>query len=235
MKRILKDTSIVLTLMAFVLFTSCDAIQNANNAQKGGAIGASTGAVAGGIIGNNVGDGHNTAVGALIGAVVGGAAGALIGNKMDKQAREISDEIPGAEVNRVGEGISVTFDENSGVYFATNKFDINAQSQNSLDKLVKIFKDYPDTNILLEGHTDSTGKAEYNMSLSEKRAKSVRDYLVGKGISRDRFTTKWYGEEQPKEDNETAEGRSKNRRVEIAIMANDNMKKEALEQADTGY
>jgi|SRR5699024_6213234 len=231
MKIFFKKISVVLLISAVVLFTGCEALQNTNKAQRGGAIGAGAGATAGAVIGNNVGDGHNSVVGALIGAVVGGTAGALIGNKMDKQAREISDEIPGAEVNRVGEGISVTFDENSGIFFATDKYDINEQSKNSLDKLVKIFKDYPNTDILLEGHTDNTGRAEYNMQLSEKRAKSVYDYLINQGISSSRFTTKWYGEEQPKHDNSTADGRSKNRRVEIGIMADETMKQEAEEQA----
>lgn len=231
MTKLIKKISLVLFIGIFLTSTGCEAIKNTNNAQRGGAIGATTGAAAGAVIGNNVGDGHNSVVGALIGAAIGGAAGALIGNKMDKQAREISDEIPGAEVSRVGEGISVTFDENSGIFFATDKFNINDQSANSLDKLVKIFRDYPNTNILLEGHTDNTGRAEYNMSLSEKRAKSVYDYLVSKGIDSNRFTIKWYGEEQPKNDNSTAEGRSKNRRVEIGIMADEHMKEEAQEQA----
>lgn len=232
MKLQFKNLGVIFLLGAFLIFTSCEAIKNTNKAQRGGAIGAGAGAAAGAVVGNNVGDGHNSVIGALIGAAVGGTAGALIGNKMDKQAREISDEIPGAEVNRVGEGISVTFDENSGIYFATDKSNINTQSQNSLDKLVKIFKDYPNTNILLEGHTDNTGRAEYNMSLSEKRANSVYDYLASQGIERNRFNVKWYGEEQPKNDNSTAEGRSKNRRVEIGIMADEEMKEEAQEQAE---
>lgn len=232
MKKLFKNTFIGISLISFLIFTSCEAIKNTNKAQRGGAIGAGAGAVAGGVVGNNVGDGHNTAVGALIGAVVGGAAGTLIGNKMDKQAREIDRDIPGADVERVGEGISVTFDENSGVYFATDKYNINSQSQESLDKLVKIFKNYPNTNILLEGHTDSTGPSDYNMKLSEKRAKSVRDYLENKGVSNGRFTTKWYGEEQPKYDNDTKQGRSKNRRVEVAIMADKEMQKEAQQQAN---
>ena len=231
MKILLKKINIVILISAVLLFTGCEALQNTNKAQRGGAIGAGAGATAGAVIGNNVGDGHNSVVGALIGAVVGGTAGALIGNKMDKQAREISDEIPGAEVNRVGEGISVTFDENSGIFFATDKYDINEQSKNSLDKLVKIFEDYPNTNILLEGHTDNTGRAEYNMELSEKRAKSVYNYLTQQGVESNRFTTKWYGEDQPKHDNSTADGRSKNRRVEIGIMADETMKQEAEEQA----
>lgn len=220
-------------LMALSLvFTGCDAVKNSNNAQKGGAIGAGSGAVIGGVIGNNVGDGNNTAVGAIIGGVVGGTAGALIGNKMDKQAREIDEEVPGAEVNRVGEGISVTFDENSGIYFATDKYNINEKSKSSLNKLVSIFKKYPDTNILIEGHTDNTGRAEYNMQLSEKRAESVSSYLKSQGVSAVRFTTKWYGESQPKYDNSTKDGRSKNRRVELAIMADQEMKREAKRQAD---
>ncbi len=230
MKRLLKNSGIGLLVMSFILFTSCDAIRNSNNAQRGGVIGATTGAVAGGVIGNNVGDGNNTAVGAIIGAVVGGAAGALIGNKMDKQARDISNELPGAQVNRVGEGISVTFDENSGIYFATEKYNINQKSKESLDKLATIFKKYPNTNILLEGHTDNTGSAAYNMTLSKNRAESVLDYLASQGISRSRFTVKWYGETQPKYDNSTAEGRSKNRRVEVAIMANNTMKTNAEQQ-----
>ncbi len=232
MKNLTQSIGIFALLSIFILFTSCDAIRNTNKAQRGGAIGAGAGAIAGGIVGNNIGDGHNTAVGALIGAVVGGTAGALIGNNMDKQAREIDEAIPGAEVTRVGEGISVTFDENSGVYFATDKYDINSRSQESLDKLAEIFKEYPNTNILLEGHTDNTGRAEYNMELSEKRAKSVLNYLTSKGISSSRFTTKWYGEEQPKYDNETAEGRSKNRRVEIAITADEQMKKDAEQRVE---
>jgi outer membrane protein OmpA-like peptidoglycan-associated protein len=229
MKKIF-NKSIVLVLSLSLVLTGCDAIQNANNTQKGGAIGAGGGAVIGGVIGNNVGDGDNSVLGAIIGGVVGGAAGAYIGNRMDKQAKQIENEIPGAEVTRVGEGISVTFDENSGVYFDTNKSDINSKSQETLDKLVGIFKEYPNTNVLVEGHTDNTGADEYNMTLSKKRAQSVTGYLTGHGLSSGRFTTEWYGENQPKYDNTTADGRAKNRRVELAIIANEEMKNEAEQQ-----
>ncbi|MBB4119159.1 outer membrane protein OmpA-like peptidoglycan-associated protein [Mesonia hippocampi] len=222
----LKKPLVAILAMAFI-FSSCEAVKNTNNTQRGGAIGATSGAVLGGVIGNNVGDGGNSVLGAIVGGVVGGAAGAYIGNRMDKQAQAIEEEIPGAEVSRVGEGISVTFDENSGVYFATNKHELNQKSQETLNKLVKIFKEYPNTNVLVEGHTDNTGRAEYNLSLSEKRAYSVTNYLVGQGLASSRFTTKWYGETQPKHDNTTAEGRSKNRRVELAIVANEDFKKEA--------
>ncbi len=217
---------IVAVFFAASVLVSCDAIQNANNKQKGAVIGSAGGAAIGGVIGNNTGDG-NSALGAIIGGVVGGAAGAYIGNRMDKQAKKIETEVPGAEVERVGEGINVTFDENSGVYFATEKYNINAKSEETLNKLANIFKEYPDTNILVEGHTDNTGSESYNLTLSKNRAQAVTNFLTDHGIAARRFDTKWYGEAQPKYDNSTAEGRSKNRRVEIAIVANEDLKQEA--------
>ncbi|MFO7719129.1 MAG: OmpA family protein [Gillisia sp.] len=220
----------VAILFAATMLMSCDATRNASNKQKGAVIGAGSGAVIGGVIGNNTGDG-NTALGAIIGGVVGGAAGAFIGNKMDKQAQKIEEEIPGAEVERVGEGINVTFDESNGIYFDTEKFNINAASQVTLNKLAAIFKEYPDTNILVEGHTDSSGPAAYNLTLSKNRAQAVTNYLISNGVPKNRFDTKWYGQTQPKYDNTTAEGRSKNRRVELAIVANEDLKKEAEEAA----
>jgi outer membrane protein OmpA-like peptidoglycan-associated protein len=220
----------VMLFMASTLLYGCDATRNASNKQKGAVIGSAGGAVIGGVIGNNTGEG-NTALGAIIGGVVGGAAGAIIGNRMDEQAKEIEQEIPGAEVERVGEGINVTFDESSGVYFDTNKFDINARSKETLNKLAAIFKEYPDTNILVEGHTDSTGSESYNLTLSKNRAQAVTNYLVNNGVAKGRFETKWYGQSQPKYDNSTVDGRAKNRRVELAIVANEKMQKEAEEAA----
>ena len=229
MKKILLKGSVA--FLALTLILSCDAVKNANNTQKGAVIGAGSGAVIGGVIGNNVGKG-NTALGAIIGAVVGGAAGGYIGNRMDRQAERIEEEIPGAEVKRVGEGINVTFNEDAGVYFDTNKSDVKGTSAATLDKLAGIFKEYPKTNILVEGHTDSAGSDEYNLKLSQQRAESVTNYLISKGISSGRFTTKWYGESQPRESNETAEGKAKNRRVELAIIASDELKQEAYEKTD---
>ncbi len=218
-----------MALMAVAILSSCEAIQNANNTQKGAVIGTAAGAVLGGVIGNNVGK-RNSALGAVIGGVVGGVAGGVIGKQMDKQAQKIESEIPGAEVTRVGEGIDVVFDENSGVYFDTNKSNINTKSKTNLNKLAGIFKEYPDTNIIVEGHTDSTGDDSYNMSLSQKRANAVTEYLVSQGISRSRLTTYAHGETLPKYDNATPQGRAKNRRVELGIVANEKMKKEAQEQ-----
>lgn len=220
-----------------ILLTSCESTKRMSNQDKGVAIGAAGGAVIGGIIGNNVGKKGNTALGVLIGAVVGGTAGGIIGNKMDRQAQKIKKEIPGAKVERVEEGINVTFDETNpdgskaGVYFATNKHEINANSKLALDKLVKIFNENPDTDILIEGHTDDVGTDEYNMKLSEKRARAVVDYLIGAGIASARLTPKWYGESQPKVDNTSDANRALNRRVEFVITANEKMKADAKKEA----
>jgi outer membrane protein OmpA-like peptidoglycan-associated protein len=221
----------LISLFIIISLTNCKAIQNANNKQKGAVIGATGGAVLGAIIGNNVGKGGNGELGAVIGGVVGGTAGVLIGAKMDKQAQKIEEEIPGAKVERVDDAIVVTFDENSGVYFATDKYNINTASQTTLNKLSSIFIEYPDTNILIVGHTDSVGSEDYNMTLSKNRANAVTNYLVGKGLSSGRFTTNWFGETQPMHDNATAEGRAKNRRVNVAILPNQKMIDDAKAQA----
>src|SRR5690606_32554808 len=214
-----------------ISFSNCKAVDNANNKQKGAVIGATGGAILGAIIGNNVGKGGNGELGAVIGGVVGGGAGVLIGNKMDKQAQKIEEEIPGAQVERVDDGIVVTFDETSGVYFDTEKYNINNASQTALNKLISVFKEYPDTNILVVGHTDSQGAESYNMTLSKNRANAVTDYLAKNGISRGRLTTNWFGENQPMHDNGTAEGRAKNRRVNVAILPNEKMIEDAKSQA----
>lgn len=220
--------------LAVILMTGCEAVKNANNQQKGTVIGSAGGAILGAVIGNNVGGGGNGELGAVIGGVVGGAAGNILGNTMDKQAKRIEEEIPGAEVERIDDGIVVNFDENSGVYFDTEKYNINDASEKTLTGLAKVMQEYPQTNILVVGHTDNTGAANYNMKLSQNRAESVTSYLSQQGLSAGRFTTQWYGEEQPKYDNSTAEGRSKNRRVTLAIIPNEQMKEEAKQQAGEG-
>ncbi|NMH89205.1 OmpA family protein [Flavivirga algicola] len=233
MKTFLNKIGLIfLALILTMSLTNCKAVQNANNKQKGAVIGATGGAILGAIIGNNVGKGGNGELGAVIGGVIGGTAGVLIGNKMDKQAQKIEEEIPGAEVERVDDGIVVTFDEGSGVYFDTNKYNINASSQKTLNKLAGVFKEYPDTNILVVGHTDNTGDANYNMNLSKNRAYAVTNYFKGKGLSSGRFTTNWFGEDQPMHDNSTVEGRAKNRRVNIAILPNEKMIEEAKAEAN---
>ncbi|MDO6675101.1 OmpA family protein [Tenacibaculum sp. 1B UA] len=222
--------SLSILFLAGTIFTSCKSIQNANNTQKGAAIGTAAGAVIGAVIGNNVGSKNNSELGAILGGVVGGVAGGVIGNQMDKQAREIEEALPGAEVERVGEGIKLTLGENA-VRFATNKATLTTTAKANLDKLVPVFKDYGDTNIVIYGYTDSTGRVEYNQTLSEKRANSVRSYLASKGVNNSRFETKGLGVKDPIATNDTAEGRSKNRRVEFAIVANEQMIKEAKQEA----
>jgi len=217
---------IALVLVSGSVFTSCESVKNTNNTQRGAGIGAVGGAVIGGILGNNLGKGGNGALGAVLGGVVGGVAGGVIGNKMDKQAREIDQALPGAEVVRVGEGIKLVLGENS-VRFDTNKSTLTAAAKANLDKLVKVFNEYPDTDIVIYGYTDSTGTPEYNLKLSGERAASVRSYLAGKGLTSARFSTTGLGIADPIATNDTPEGRSQNRRVEFAITANEKMVQDA--------
>lgn len=211
-------------LVLSFLFTGCDSVKNANNTQKGAGIGAVAGGVLGAIIGNNTKLG--TAAGAAIGAAVGGGTGALIGNSMDKQAREIDQALPGADVERVGEGIRLVLNENA-VRFDVNKSTLTAQAKANLDKLVPVFNSYADTNIEIFGYTDNTGKPEYNLTLSQKRAESVKMYLISKGLVASRFKTSGHGIADPIASNDTKEGQSQNRRVEFAITANEKMIEDA--------
>ena len=219
-----KITIIALALVTFI--SSCESVKNTSNAQRGVAIGAVGGAILGGVLGNNVGKGGNGALGAVLGGVIGGVAGGVIGNKMDKQAREIDNALPGADVVRVGEGIKLVLGENA-VRFDFNKSTLTPQAKTNLDKLVKVFTEYPDTNIVIYGYTDSSGADDYNLKLSQQRSDAVKSYLSKKGIAAARFTTTGLGEADPIESNETDAGRSKNRRVEFAITANDKMVEDA--------
>jgi outer membrane protein OmpA-like peptidoglycan-associated protein len=218
MKRIM----LVVTLAVFVV-----AAFGCSRMQKGAAIGG----VAGGAVGAGIGKatGSNTAVAAIIGAAVGGAAGAYIGRQMDKQAEEIDRDLEGATVERIGEGIKITFD--SGILFDVNKADLRPAAQTNLQNLATILNKYPDTDVLVEGHTDSTGSEEWNLELSKMRAESVSHYLTQLAVSSSRFSVMGYGEAQPVASNETTDGRQANRRVELAIMANEKLKDAAERQA----
>ncbi len=198
-----------------------------SRSQKGAVIGAAAGGAVGGVIGKKTG---NTAVGAILGAAIGGAAGAYIGHYMDKQAEEIERDIEGATIERVGEGIKITFD--SGLLFEVDKAALNDVSKANLAKLAVILNKYEDTSILLEGHTDATGTEEHNLELSRLRAQSVSNSLTGNGVDPRRFTIMGYGESQPVATNDTVEGRKQNRRVEVAIYANDKLKKVAESKAE---
>ena len=222
----MKNSGIFL-LSAVVLLSACEATRNMSNQDKGVAIGAAGGAIGGAVIGNAAG---NTAAGAVIGGVVGGVAGGIIGHKMDKQAKEI-EQIESAKVEKVnnGEGLRVTFD--AGILFETNQSTLNSSSQDALNKFATSLQNNAETNVAISGHTDNTGNDAINQPLSENRAKSVYNYLVSKGVNRDRMTTVGNGANQPVADNATAAGRAQNRRVEIVILANEKMVKQAKEEA----
>jgi len=209
-----------IVLATLLLCPAC----NTSRAVKGGAIGAGVGAGAGAVIGNQFGD-NGTAIGAIIGAAVGGTAGALIGRNMDKQAEELRNDLQGATVTRVGEGIKITFD--SGLLFAVSESTLSGTAQGNLLELASTLKKYDDTEVLVEGHTDADGADEMNHALSLRRAQQVSSYLVAQGVSSSRLSTMGYGEGQPVSENNSEGGKAANRRVEIAIYANKRMKKAA--------
>lgn len=217
MKKI-KVLFLISTFAASIFIFGC----SASNAVKGGVIGGVSGGVVGGVIGHYAG---NTALGAILGAAVGGTAGVLIGNHMDKQAAEMKKDISGATIERVGEGIKITFD--SGILFATNSSILEPQAKTNIQKFATILNKYPDTNILVTGYTDSDGTEQYNQTLSERRAKAVSDYAAAQGVSSSRFSVVGFGESEPVASNDTVDGKRMNRRVEIAVFANDKLKSAA--------
>lgn len=205
-----------------LVFQGCDSL---NNTQKGAGIGAAAGGVIGGLIGKKAG---NTAVGAIIGAAIGGTAGGFIGRRMDKQAEAIQKSIPNAEVIREGEGIIVKFD--NGILFDFDKSDLKNIAKGNVESLASSLNQYPGTDIKIIGHTDSRGSEEYNMGLSERRAAAVKAYAVAQGVPSSRLITIGRGYSEPIATNDTEEGRATNRRVEIVIVANDQLKAEAKQQ-----
>jgi outer membrane protein OmpA-like peptidoglycan-associated protein len=211
----MKKTILYIVAVSILVF-SCKTL---NKQQKGTAIGATGGAAVGALVTKG------SIWGILAGAAIGGAAGNLIGKKMDNQAKELKQAVPTAQVERVGEGIDLTFE--SGLMFSINSSEISNSYKSDLSGAAEVFNKYPETNIVIEGHTDDTGSDEYNMTLSEKRAKAVKAFLLSKGVAENRLTEKWYGETQPKYPNDSEANRQKNRRVELAIFANDKMKNDA--------
>lgn len=210
--------------VAAVLGSGCNSL---TKTQKGAAIGAGAGGTIGAFIGKAAG---STALGAVIGGAVGGTAGAFIGRKMDRQAAEIKQTVPGATVTRQGEGIIVKFD--SGILFDVNKTDLKPDAQTNLQNLATSLRNNPQTNITIIGHTDNTGSETYNQDLSVRRAASVKTFISGNGVDPSRMTTQGKGETEPIADNSTEAGRAQNRRVEIVILANEQMKQEAKQNAN---
>lgn len=219
MKTKFRNKGVLALFIAIVMiFASC----STSRTFKGGAIGAGAGGAIGGLIGSRS---DNTAKGAILGAVIGGSAGALIGNYMDKQAEELQKDLEGAKVERIGEGIKITFD--SGILFGFDSSELTVASKENIADLAKTLKKYEDTNIIIEGHTDNTGSKSYNQELSEQRSASVADQLKILGVAGSRISEVGYGEEMPVADNSTEAGRAQNRRVEVAIFANKKLKRAA--------
>ncbi len=222
--KIIKLKIITIGLFLTTVSLSFQGCSSFTKTEKGAAIGAAGGGVIGGLIGHAAG---NTAIGALLGGAVGGTAGGLIGHKMDKQAAEIKQTVPGATVTREGEGILVKFD--SGILFDIDKTNLKPDAQTSLKQLAVSLQNNPQTNITIIGHTDSTGTAAHNMDLSIRRAAAVKSFIVQQGVSGSRLTQQGKGETEPIASNSTAGGRAQNRRVEIVIVANDQMKQQAAQ------
>jgi outer membrane protein OmpA-like peptidoglycan-associated protein len=208
--------------VAVVLASSSGCASWGDKQKKGAGIGAAGGGVLGAIIGHKTG---STARGAIIGAVVGGAAGAIIGNRMDAQAEKLSQELEGAQVSRVGEGIAVTFD--SGILFPFDSAELTSEARSNLRKLADSLQAEARTNVMILGHTDSDGSDSYNQQLSERRGRSAEDYLASLGVASSRLVSRGRGEAEPIASNGTEEGRRQNRRVEVAIYANGAWRDEA--------
>lgn len=226
----MKITKLKIATLGLALATSTmlfEGCASATKTQKGAVIGAATGGTIGAIIGKKAG---NTAVGAIIGGAIGGTAGAYIGRKMDRQAAEIENTVPNAEVIREGEGIIVKFD--SGILFDFDQSTLKPSARINIESLATSLKNNPETNILIVGHTDATGTDAYNYRLSERRAAAVKAYTQSQGISSSRLTTEGRGETEPIASNTSETGKAQNRRVEIVIVANEKLKAEAKAQAN---
>lgn len=185
---------------------------------QGAILGTLAGAAAGAAV-----DSNKRGRGALIGAAVGGIAGGLIGNYLDKQAKEI-DAIPDADVQRRDDSLIVMLP--GDVLFDTNSSALAPGAYERLRSLAATLNRYPDTNIVVKGHTDSTGAESYNLKLSEERAENVRKYLVAEGVSPSRVTAIGFGEAYPLVSDATSSGRQQNRRVEIEIKPNDELREQ---------
>jgi outer membrane protein OmpA-like peptidoglycan-associated protein len=211
---------------AAAMLLASAACQTLNKKEQGAVIGAAGGAVVGSVVGHATG---STARGAVIGAAVGGAAGAIIGHQMDQKAKEIQQTVAGAQITRVGEGLVVTFE--SGLLFDFDSDHLRDASKVNLDNLAKSLSSFGDSKLLLVGHTDNTGSDAYNLDLSRRRAAAVASYLVSQGVPNARIETAGRGETEPIAPNDTDADRQKNRRVEVAITAGDQMKAQAKAQA----
>jgi len=222
--QLLRQRVPLVLLVAALFLGGCSSL---SNTEKGAVIGAGAGAAGGAAVGKAAG---GTAEGAIIGAVVGGAAGAIIGRRMDTKAEELDEELENADVERVGEGIKVTFD--SGILFDFDSAALRTEARTNLREFAESMKEFEETNILVVGHTDAKGSEEYNQRLSDRRAESASSFLIEQGLSAGRLTSVGRGETEPVASNETEEGRQQNRRVEVAIYASEEYRERVQEQTE---
>ena len=226
MYKLVRQAGLASATVMLLVLSGC---QTLNKKEEGAVIGAAGGAVVGGVIGHATG---STARGAIVGAAVGGAAGAIIGHQMDQKAKEIQAKVAGAQITRVGEGLVVTFE--SGLLFDFDSDQLREASKQNLDNLGSSLSDFGDSKLLLVGHTDDKGTDTYNVDLSRRRANAVASYLISRGVPSARIGTSGRGESEPIAPNDSDANRQKNRRVEVAITAGDQMKAQAKAQAGTG-
>jgi outer membrane protein OmpA-like peptidoglycan-associated protein len=220
MTNVIRNSTAIVAMAA--LMGGCSSL---NQTQRGAVIGAAAGGAVGAAVGSATG---STARGAIIGAAVGGTAGAVIGAQMDRQRAELASELEGARVERYGEGLLVTFD--SGILFDFDSDVIRGAARTNLTNLANSLRNYPDTEVLIVGHTDNVGSATYNQGLSERRANSARAFLVSQGVPTNRIRTQGMGLREPIASNETEAGRAQNRRVEVAIFASEEYRQRLLRQ-----
>lgn len=211
MKTKITLISISVLLLITLIFSGCSSW---GRTTTGAVIGTGAGAAAGSVIGKTLG---NTAAGAIAGAAVGGTVGAIIGRQMDRRAEEIANELDGVTIQRVEEGIAVSFD--SGILFDFDSSTLRSEARENLRKLAQIMSEDDETELMIVGHTDSVGDENYNMRLSLRRAESAANYMVSQGLNRNRISVEGRGEYEPIATNETDKGRQENRRVEVAIFA----------------
>ncbi len=198
-----------------VTATACAAllVSGCTGAPKGAAIGGVAGAATGAAVGGGKG--------AVIGGVVGTAAGAIVGDYMTRQKKEF-EKVPGADVQQVGDELVVTFQ--SPILFDTDSSVLKPDARNLLEEVSSVLQGYPETNVLVKGHTDDTGSETHNQQLSERRADSVRNYLITRGVASPRLTALGFGESMPVASNGNNSGRTQNRRVELQIAANEELR-----------
>lgn len=218
MTKMLRNSTVVVAMAA--LLSGCSSL---NQTQRGAAIGAGAGGAVGAAVGAATG---STARGAIIGAAVGGVAGAVIGSQMDKQREELAEDLEGARVERYGEGVLVTFD--SGLLFDFDSSVVKGAARSNLTELANSLRQYPDTEVLIVGHTDAQGSDTYNQGLSERRAEAAKNFLVTQGVPANRIRTEGLGESEPVASNDTDAGRAQNRRVEVAIFASEEYRQELI-------